>query len=168
MDEQPASGPGPHYRIRREASGIMARFRDWRDQTRELWHERRAFRIGAVVLGGLLALYLLLWLTIARNLPSADGLLTYQPPLPTMVRGVNGEIVYSYARERRVQLRFVDFPKPVINAFLSAEDKSFWTHGGVDLTGLAGAAVDYATKFGSGERARAAVRRLPSRSPRTS
>ncbi|HEY6870285.1 MAG TPA: transglycosylase domain-containing protein, partial [Novosphingobium sp.] len=154
MDDQPASGPGPHYRIRREASGIMARFRDWADQTRELWHDRRAFRIGALVLGGLLGLYLLLWLTVARNLPSADGLLTYQPPLPTMVRGVNGEIVYSYARERRVQLRFVDFPKPVINAFLSAEDKSFWTHGGVDLTGLAGAAVDYATKLGSGERAR--------------
>ena len=71
-----------------------------------------------------------------------------------MVRGVNGEIVYSYARERRVQLRFVDFPKPVIDAFLSAEDKNFFSHGGVDYTGLAGAMVDYVTKFGSGERAR--------------
>ncbi|MES2301568.1 MAG: transglycosylase domain-containing protein, partial [Pseudomonadota bacterium] len=94
------------------------------------------------------------WLTVARGLPSADKLLTYQPPLPTMVRGYDGEIVSSYARERRVQLRFVDFPEPMINAFLSAEDKTFWTHGGIDYLGLAGAVIDYATKFGSGERAR--------------
>jgi penicillin-binding protein 1A len=71
-----------------------------------------------------------------------------------MVRGVDGQIVYSYARERRVQLRFVDFPKPLINAFLSAEDKTFWTHGGVDYPGLAGAVIDYVAKFGSGQRAK--------------
>jgi membrane carboxypeptidase/penicillin-binding protein len=51
-------------------------------------------------------------------------------------------------------IAFVDFPKQLINAFLSAEDKTFWSHGGVDLTGLGQAVVDYATKFGSGERAR--------------
>ena len=136
-----------HYRVRREAGGLAGWFR-------QNWHESRRFRIGGYVLGGLLALYLLIWATMIRNLPSADSLLTYQPPLPTMVRGVNGEIVYSYARERRVQLRFADYPKPVINAFLSAEDKTFWTHGGVDYLGLAGAVVDYVTKLGSGERAR--------------
>jgi membrane peptidoglycan carboxypeptidase len=89
-------------------------------------------------LGALVALYFLVWVFVARGLPSADKLLTYQPPLPTMVRGADGEIVSSYARERRVQLRFVDFPEPLINAFLSAEDKTFWTHGGVDYTGLPG------------------------------
>ncbi len=89
-----------------------------------------------------------------RTLPSADSLLDYQPPLPTMVRGVDGEIVYSYARERRVQLRFADFPRPLYNAFLAAEDKTFWSHGGVDYPGLAGAMVDYAAKLGSGERAK--------------
>ncbi|MFK4985790.1 transglycosylase domain-containing protein, partial [Klebsiella pneumoniae] len=62
--------------------------------------------------------------------------------------------VSSYARERRVQLRFVDFPDPLIHAFLSAEDKTFFEHHGVDITGLAGAVVDYATKFGTGSRAR--------------
>ena len=97
---------------------------------------------------------MLVWLTVTRNLPSAEKLLDYQPPLPTMVRGIDGNIVSSYARERRVQLRFVDFPKPLINAYLSAEDKTFWSHGGVDYTGLAGAMVDYVTKFGSGQRAK--------------
>lgn len=60
-------------------------------------------------LGAMLLLYLVVWAAVLRNLPSADRLLSYQPPLPTMVRGVNGEIVYSYARERRVQLRFPGF-----------------------------------------------------------
>jgi penicillin-binding protein 1A len=136
-----------HYRIRRDARGIISWFR-------ENWRSSRRFRLAGYVLAGLVALYFLIWLTVARNLPSADKLLDYQPPLPTMVRGIDGEIVYSYARERRVQLRFVDFPEPLINAYLSAEDKTFWTHGGVDYAGLAGAVVDYGLKMGSGKRAR--------------
>ena len=139
------------YRIRREAGGLWSASRAW---TREMWRKSWLFRIAAVLLGLFLAAYLVIWVTVVRNLPSADSLLTYQPPLPTMVRGVNGEIVYSYARERRVQLRFVDFPKPVIDAFLSAEDKNFFSHGGVDYIGVAQAVVDNLSKIGSGERGR--------------
>ncbi|MBS0481077.1 MAG: transglycosylase domain-containing protein [Proteobacteria bacterium] len=156
-----------HLRIRREAGGLWGHLRDrlarlgdrisgsnggvW---VARQWQISRWFRIGAYVLGAVVALNLLVWALVTRNLPSANTLLTYQPPLPTMVRGVNGEIVYSYARERRVQLRFVDFPKPLINAYLSAEDKNFWTHGGVDYTGLASAVVDNLTKIGTDERGR--------------
>ena len=134
-----------HLRIRREARGVLTWLREHPlgDWARDKWQTSQLFRIGGYVFAAIVAFNLLLWATVTRNLPSADSLLTYQPPLPTMVRGVNGEIVYSYARERRVQLRFVDFPKPLINAYLSAEDKTFWTHGGVDYTGLAGAVVDY-------------------------
>ena len=142
-----SSNDNLRYRIRRNAGGFVALLR-------ENWGEKRWFRRAGYALGVLLILWLLLWVVVLRNLPSADMLLTYQPPLPTMVRSIDGEIVYSYARERRVQLRFADFPKPMINAFLSAEDKTFWTHGGVDYTGLAGAVFDYVTKIGSGERAR--------------
>ncbi|MCW1381717.1 transglycosylase domain-containing protein [Novosphingobium sp. KCTC 2891] len=135
------------YRIRRNASGLAERFGAlWRGN---VWVRRAGYVAGALVL-----LYAVVWLTLGRGLPSADKLLTYQPPLPTMVRGNDGEIVSSYARERRVQLRFVDFPEPMINAFLSAEDKTFWSHGGIDYLGFAGAVVDYATKYGSGQRAR--------------
>ena len=135
------------YRVRRDTSGTLAWLRtNWRDSHR--------FRIAGYLLLAFLALNVLVWATVTRNLPSAEKLLDYQPPLPTMVRGVDGNIVSSYARERRVQLRFVDFPKPLINAYLSAEDKTFWSHGGVDYTGLAGAMVDYVTKFGSGQRAK--------------
>jgi penicillin-binding protein 1A len=93
------------------------------------------------------------WAVLARNLPDAETLLDYETPLPTMVRGIDGEIVGSYARERRVQLRFVDFPRPLINAYLAAEDKTFWSHGGIDFGGFVGAVVDYVSKIGSGERA---------------
>ncbi len=151
MTEPGSPQENTHLRIRREAHGYWHSGRDWFLAN---WRERRAFRLAGYALGGLLALWLLMWVTVGRNLPSADKLLDYQPPLPTMVRGINGEIVYSYARERRVQLRFVDFPRPLINAYLAAEDKTFWSHGGVDYTGLAGAVIDYALKFGSGERAK--------------
>ncbi|MDF8331595.1 penicillin-binding protein 1A [Novosphingobium cyanobacteriorum] len=135
------------FRIRRDASGLF-------QLAREQWRTNRWVRRLGYALGVLVLLYALLWVTMIRTLPSADKLLTYQPPLPTMVRGNDGEIVSSYARERRVQLRYVDFPEPLIHAFLSAEDKTFFSHGGIDYLGFAGAVVDYATKFGSGERAR--------------
>ncbi|MFN3423153.1 MAG: penicillin-binding protein 1A [Novosphingobium meiothermophilum] len=121
---------------------------------RQRWRTSRWFRLGGYLIAGFLVAWLVLWVTVVRTLPSAEKLLTYQPPLPTMVRGVDGEIVSSYARERRVQLRFVDFPKPMINAFLAAEDKTFWTHGGIDYLGFGAAVIDYVTKYGSGERAR--------------
>ncbi len=140
-------GNSVRWRIQREAAGLLGRARAvWRGQ---IWLRRAGYALAVLAV-----LYLILWVTVIRTLPSADKLLTYQPPLPTMVRGNDGEIVSSYARERRVQLRYVDFPQPLINAFLAAEDKSFFSHGGVDFTGLLGAAVDYTVKFGSGERAR--------------
>ncbi|WP_296680918.1 transglycosylase domain-containing protein [Novosphingobium sp.] len=156
-----------HLRIRREAGGLLSRIRsglaplgeriersDMGDWFARRWRASRGFRIVGYLFGAFLALNVVLWIAVTRNLPSAESLLTYQPPLPTMVRGIDGKIVYSYARERRVQLRFVDFPRPLINAYLSAEDKTFWSHGGVDYTGLVGAVFDYITKFGSDQRAR--------------
>ena len=136
-----------HYRIRREAATLLNWFRT-------SWRNSRLFRWISSVLVVVVLLYAIMWFVLARNLPDARTLLQYQPPLPTMVRGHDGEIVDSYARERRVQLQFRDFPQPLINAFLAAEDKTFWTHGGVDLTGFAGAVFDYVSKIGSGERAK--------------
>lgn len=163
-DQDPSS---VRLRIRREAGGLWNRAKAlvhamWQRLVRNgfgAWYVRRwaisrGFRWFNYVLGAFLAGNLLFWALVTRNLPSAESLLTYQPPLPTMVRGINGEIVYSYARERRVQLRYVDFPDKLKNAYLSAEDKTFWTHGGVDYTGLIGAVVDYVTKLGSGRRAK--------------
>lgn len=135
------------FRIRRGASGRLAAFR-------KAWRERAGLRrLGYACIAGLIGMTGL-WFYLSHDLPDAKTLLKYQPPLPTMVRGIDGEIVYSYARERRVQLRYVDFPRPLVNAFLSAEDRTFWTHGGVDIGGFMGAVVDYVSKYGTGERAK--------------
>ncbi|HEX9953663.1 MAG TPA: PBP1A family penicillin-binding protein [Allosphingosinicella sp.] len=99
-------------------------------------------------------LYILAWALFARGLPSAESLLTYQPPLPAHVRDINGEPVQTFARERRVELAFEEYPKVLVDAFTSAEDKTFFTHGGIDYPGVLGAIGDYVRKAGSGERAR--------------
>nr|WP_311732358.1 transglycosylase domain-containing protein [Sphingomonas sp. BK580] len=94
------------------------------------------------------------WLVFARDLPSVEKLKAYEPPLPTNVRGADGAPVYSYARERRVELAYNEYPPLLVKAFLAAEDRTFFEHHGVDFPGLAGAVVDYARKFGSGQRAK--------------
>ncbi len=134
------------YRLRRDSSAI----RDW---FRDNWRGKRLFRWAAMALAAFIVLWLAIWTLLARDLPDAESLVDYETPLPTVVRGIDGEIVHSYARERRVQLLYRDFPQQLIEAYLSAEDKTFFTHGGVDLTGTANAVLDYALKFGSGQRA---------------
>ena len=153
MADETNSEPA-HYRIRRDAKGAFAWVHQILARAKDKWRESRLFRWASMALGALLVLWLVAWFTLARNLPDAEMLLDYQPPLPTMVRGIDGSIVDSYARERRVQLQFGDFPRPMINAFLAAEDKTFWSHGGIDYTGFVGAVFDYVTKFGSGQRAK--------------
>jgi penicillin-binding protein 1A len=115
---------------------------------------KRWVRILAYLAAIPVVLYFLLWLLFARNLPSAETLLTYQPPLPTNVRGIDGEPVQTFARERRVELSYDEFPQTLVDAFTSAEDKTFFKHGGIDYPGLVGAVGDYISKFGSGARAR--------------
>ncbi len=110
---------------------------------------------GLVALAGLAVLaYIVLWVTIIRGLPSVDALKTYEPPLPTNVRGIDGTPIQSYARERRVELSYAEYPPLLVRAYLAAEDKTFFEHHGVDYPGLAGAVIDYVRKFGSGVRAK--------------
>ncbi|MGB3738721.1 MAG: transglycosylase domain-containing protein [Pontixanthobacter sp.] len=134
------------YRIRRNANGAFA----W---LRTNWRDRKWFRRGAIAFVLSLIVWLVAWVLLARSLPDAETLLEYEPPLPTVVRGIDGGIVHSYARERRVQLQYPDFPETLIEAYLAAEDKTFFSHGGIDAGGLFGAVVDYVSKLGSDERA---------------
>ncbi len=141
MTDSPASAEPESgnvtYRLRREVGGFAARWQGW-------W-QRRWFRLGSYAVGGALIFALLIWAVFARNLPDAKQLLEYESPLPTVVRDVNGEPFHSYARERRVQLEYADFPKPLVRAFLSAEDKTFFTHGGIDYPGIVSAIFDNVT-----------------------
>jgi len=134
------------YRANRDLGGALAWFR-------ARWRASRLFKLVAIGFGLFLAVWIALFVWLASGLPEAEALLTYETPLPTVVRGIDGEIVHSYARERRVQLQYADFPQKLIESYLAAEDKTFFSHGGVDFLGTVNAVFDYATKFGSGERA---------------
>ena len=133
-------------RLTRDVGG----FKSWFARVRSSWW----FRILAAILFVIGVVWFLVWLLVARNLPSVDTLKTYEPPLPTYVRSADGTPIHSYARERRVQLSYDEYPKPLVFAFLAAEDKTFFEHHGVDYSGTLGAVFDYVTKFGSGQRAR--------------
>jgi penicillin-binding protein 1A len=129
---------------------LNARVRDRLDPLfKRRWVRRAAW---ALVVG--YALFIAIWLFFASGLPSSEKLLAYEPSLPTSVRGYDGNPIGTYARERRVELSFDEYPPLVVNAFVSAEDKTFFSHGGLDYPGLAGAVFDYTRKSVSGGRAR--------------
>jgi penicillin-binding protein 1A len=110
------------------------------DRVRRVWAHKWGRR-GVVAALALVVLYVLIWALFLRGLPDARALLRYEPPLPTNVRGIDGTPVYAYARERRVQLSFEEYPKRLVEAYMSAEDKNFFSHGGVDYLGLVRAVI---------------------------
>src|SRR5690606_13667297 len=70
----------------------------------------------------------------------------------TRVHASDGSLVAEYAHERRLYIPMQAVPKLVINAFLAAEDKNFYEHGGLDFMGIARAAVLYVQNLGTGRR----------------
>jgi penicillin-binding protein 1A len=88
----------------------------------------------------------------SKDLPDYSQLQDYEPPVMTRVHAADGALVAEYARERRLYIPIQAVPKLVINAFLAAEDKNFYEHGGLDFTGIARAAVNYIQNYGSSRR----------------
>ena len=88
----------------------------------------------------------------SKDLPDYSQLQDYEPPVMTRVHASDGALLGEYSKERRLYLPIQAVPKLVINAFLAAEDKNFYEHGGIDFTGMARAAVVYAQNFGSNKR----------------
>src|SRR5678816_2667324 len=107
------------------------------------WWEHKWVRRGTWTFAGLFGLFSLMWIYFASGLPSSQSLLAYQPPLPTNVRGYDGNPVQTFARERRVELAYDEYPPLVVHAFISAEDKTFFSHGGLDYPGLTKAVFNY-------------------------
>jgi penicillin-binding protein 1A len=87
-----------------------------------------------------------------RDLPDYSQLQDYEPPVMTRVHAADGELLAEYARERRLYLPIQVVPKRLIQAFLSAEDKNFYTHAGVDPEGVIRAMVVNFQNRGSNRR----------------
>src|SRR6201996_4902581 len=110
------------------------------------------FAAGTVVfLVGIAAAAGMIW-HFSKDLPDYSQLQDYEPPVMTRVHAVDGSLLGEYAKERRLYLPIQAVPKLVINAFLAAEDKNFYEHGGIDYTGMARAAVVFLQNFGSNRR----------------
>src|SRR5437016_11517661 len=76
-----------------------------------------------------------------RDLPDYQQLAHYEPPITTRVHAGDGRLLAEYSTERRSFVPITSVPKRVLNAFLSAEDKNFYSHRGVDPISMIRAAL---------------------------
>lgn len=76
-----------------------------------------------------------------RELPDYRQLANYEPSVMSRVYAGDGRLIEEYAVEGRVFVPFSAIPKPVVNAFLSSEDKTFYSHPGLDIFGIARATL---------------------------
>ncbi|MCV0396518.1 MAG: penicillin-binding protein 1A [Rhizobiaceae bacterium] len=110
------------------------------------------FGIG-IVLGLVVAAGVGLYVgNLAKDIPDYEVLARYEPPVTTRVHASDGSLMGEFARERRLYLPIQAIPDRVKAAFLSAEDKNFYNHPGVDFTGLVRAVVTNLQNAGSGRR----------------
>ena len=86
-----------------------------------------------------------LW-KVSKDLPDYEVLAKYEPPVMTRIHANDGNMIAEFSRERRIYVPFTAIPDRLIHAFLSAEDKTFYQHGGIDIQGILRAVF---TNFGS-------------------
>ena len=91
--------------------------------------------IGSVLIFGTL------W-TFSNNIPDYKFLKSYKPPVSSKVYSGDGELVADFSKEKRIFVPYDSIPKNIIYAFLSAEDKNFFSHPGVDAKGVLRAVIN--------------------------
>ncbi len=83
----------------------------------------------------LLSIISILW-TYSNKLPDYKYLKNYKPPVSSKLYSGNGVLVSDFSSEKRIFVPYSAISQTVINAFLSAEDKNFFDHPGVDAKGV--------------------------------
>src|SRR5207237_10280345 len=104
-----------------------------------------------VFLVGVAATAGLLW-HFSQDLPDYSQLQDYEPAVRTRVHASDGALLAEYARERRLYIPIQAVPKLVTNAFIAAEDKNFYDHGGLDFSGIVRAILSNVQNYGSHRR----------------
>ncbi len=89
---------------------------------------------------------------LTQGLPDYDVLAKYEPPVMTRVHAADGQLVAEYAHERRLYLPIQAIPDRVKDAFISAEDKNFYEHSGLDYYGIGRAIIQNIKAYGTGQR----------------
>jgi penicillin-binding protein 1A len=83
----------------------------------------------------------ILW-SYSNKIPNYKFLKDYKPPVSSKVYSGDGQLVADFSKEKRIFVPFNSIPKKVINSFLSAEDKNFFSHPGVDAKGVLRAIIN--------------------------
>ena len=92
-----------------------------------------------------------LW-TFSNKIPDYKFLKDYKPPVSSKVYSGEGELVADFSKEKRIFVPYSSIPKKVIYSFLSAEDKNFFSHPGVDARGVLRATIKNISNIFSSKR----------------
>jgi penicillin-binding protein 1A len=120
-----------------------------------VWFKRLAKITLALGALGLLLVGGVIWY-FSRGLPTEAELAKYESPLATRVLAGDGAPLTEFARERRAFVPYDQMPLQLVHACISAEDKTFFSHSGIDFPGLVSALADNLRNRGSGKRERGA------------
>ncbi len=90
--------------------------------------------LSLIAAGGLAIAIYTAWLF--HNMPDAGDLVDYRPPTATRAYAWDGTLIGEFSRERRIFVPYDNIPPQLAQAFLAAEDHSFFQHGGVDTGGM--------------------------------
>ncbi|MGD9615386.1 MAG: penicillin-binding protein 1A [Alphaproteobacteria bacterium] len=88
----------------------------------------------------------------SRDLPDFQKIVSYVPAVGSKVYDADGRLIAEFEAERRIPVAIEQVPTLVVNAFLAAEDRDFYTHKGVDPQAIFRAAVADIARFRSGQR----------------
>ena len=98
-----------------------------------------------------IVIFAILW-TFSNNIPDYKFLKNYKPPVSSKMYSGNGDLVADFSKEKRIFVPYSAIPSNVINSFLSAEDKNFFTHPGVDAKGVLRATFNNVTNIMTSKR----------------
>ncbi len=91
-----------------------------------------------------------------KTLPPYEQLARYEPPVLTRIHAGDGSLLAEYAEQRRLFVPINTVPKRLIQAYISAEDKNFYHHAGIDWMGITKAVIRNIKQKIQGSRRRAA------------
>ena len=100
---------------------------------------------------GLITIFLILWY-FSSELPDYKILSNYKPPVSSRVHSGDGQLIAEYALQKRLFIPYDSIPKKIIYSFLSAEDKYFFSHPGVDAKSITRAIIKNVKNFFSTKR----------------
>jgi len=107
------------------------------------WARRVAIALFVLGVIGLIGVWIY-FAALGRDLPSIAKLKQYEPPITSRVHAGDGTLIAEFADQHRVFVPYESIPEHVVQAFVAAEDKNFFTHDGLDYVGITRGAVNTA------------------------